>query len=257
MRRTALLLAAFGLFSFGAAASADEVHRERVHFEPGTTGTTIRDRITGRDSIEYMLGVRAGQVMHVVLEDRRRTLYFNVFAPGAAPGRDAALYTSDSAGNRAEIRLATSGDHMIQVYQVRAAARRGERSEFTLRVSVTGGEGHAAAPAPAASHAADARVAGTPFHATGNIPCARAAGQPMGQCRFGVVRAGRGAAEVTVFWPDGGSRVISFSGGRPTGFDLSQADGNVRPQVRKDADLFRITIGAQRFEIPEAVVSGG
>lgn len=252
MRHAALLLAALGLFALGPAAAAEEVHRERVHFEHGTSGTTIRDRITGRDSIEYMLGVSAGQVMHVTLEDRRRTLYFNVFAPGGVPGRDAALYISDSAGNRAEIRLAASGDHMIQVYQVCAAARRGERSEFTLRISVTGGEGHAAA-STAPSH--DARVAGTPFHATGTLPCARAAGQPMGQCRFGVVRRGPGSAEVTVFWPDGGSQVITFAGGRPTGFGGS--DGAARPEIRQEADLFRIAIGAQRFEIPEAVVSGG
>lgn len=250
MRRAASVIAVLGLLA-ALPAEADMVHRERVHFEHGTTGTTIRDRIAGGDSIEYGLGVRAGQVLRVTLEDRRGTLAFNIFAPGAVPGRDAALFIGSTGGNQAELHLAASGDHMIQVYQVRAAARRGERSDFALRIAVTGGG--AAAPAPTA----DARVAGTPFHATGTIPCAKAAGQPMGQCRFGVVRHGPGAAEVTILWPDGGSRVIGFTGGRPTAFGLTAADGAARPEVRKEADLFRIGIGAQRFEIPDAVITGG
>lgn len=239
MRRLACLFAAFGLLA--TTAAAETVHRERVHFERGATGTTIRDRIAGDDSIEYTLGAQAGQVLHVALEDRRNSVYLNVFAPGAVPGRDAALHRGEAEGNTAAIRLTATGDHVIQVFQVRAVARRGTRSDFTLRVSITGGEAHAAS-------SQDARVAGTRFHATGTVPCARAAAQPMAQCRFGVVRGGAGAAEVTIFWPDGGSRVIAFAGGRPTGAGLA---------ARKDGDLFRIAIGAERFEIPEAAITGG
>lgn len=109
-------------------------------------------------------------------------------------------------------------------------------------------------PSPAA---VDAKVPGTPFHATGDLPCARAAGQPMGRCRFGVVRTGNGSATVTVFWPDGGNRVVFFEAGGPAGFDRSQADGDIRMSVQHDGDLFRISIGQQRFEIVEAIVVGG
>jgi hypothetical protein len=62
---------------------------------------------------------------------------------------------------------------------------------------------------------------------------------------------------VTVFWPDGGSRVIFFENGIPANFDRSQADGNVRMIVNQNADLFTVTIGEQRFEIPDAVITGG
>jgi hypothetical protein len=103
----------------------------------------------------------------------------------------------------------------------------------------------------------DAVVPGTNFHATGMVPCARAAGQPMMQCRFGVVRCGGRSATVTVFWPDGGSRVIGFEAGRPVSFDRSSADGDARLSVEMNADLFMIRIGPQRFEIPEAVIAGG
>lgn len=109
--------------------------------------------------------------------------------------------------------------------------------------------------APASS--GDSLVAGTKFHATGSIPCARNAGQPMASCRFGVVRRDRGAADVTVFWPDSGSRVIVFKNVKPTSFDQSSADGEAKMTVSHNADLILITIGSQRFEIPEAVITGG
>lgn len=109
----------------------------------------------------------------------------------------------------------------------------------------------------APSSGRDAKVAGTGYHATGNIPCARAAGQPMGSCRFGVRREGGGSGSITVFWPDGGNRVIFFKNGTPSRYDESEADGGARMAVRREADLFRVRIGDQRFEIPEAVISGG
>ena len=78
----------------------------------------------------------------------------------------------------------------------------------------------------------DAVVAGTNFNATGQIPCARSAGQPMSQCRFGVTRRdGRGNGWIKVFWPDGGSRVIFFEDGTPTYFDKAEADGNAKMSV--------------------------
>jgi hypothetical protein len=97
----------------------------------------------------------------------------------------------------------------------------------------------------------DALVAGTPFHATGVIPCAQNEGQPTRPCRFGVVREGAGKASVTVFYHEG-RRVIRFDAGVPASSDAS---GSVA--FKKNADLFLISIGSERYEIPEAVVTGG
>ncbi len=236
------------LLAVSSAAIAQEVQRERVHFQRGHSDATIADHVRGSGSIEFTLGAQAGQTLAVRIGGSSNVA-FNVFEPGKRPGRDAAIFRGEVEGESAELRLAQDGDYMIQVFQNRAAARRGGRADFTLHVAITGG----AAAAPAG----DARVAGTNFNATGRIPCARTAGQPMGQCQYGVVRRGPGAADVTVTWPDGGNRVIVFERGRPSGFDQSQADGNARLTSSKEADLFRIRIGAQRFEIPEAVIDGG
>ena len=67
----------------------------------------------------------------------------------------------------------------------------------------------------------------------------------MAICKFGVVRSNGGKAEVTIFWPGGGSRIIYFDKGAPASFDRSQADGDVRMSANSKADPFLITIGGK------------
>ncbi|HSM14618.1 MAG TPA: hypothetical protein VLA66_11180 [Thermoanaerobaculia bacterium] len=92
------------------------------------------------------------------------------------------------------------------------------------------------------------------FDAWGNVPCAQAPGQPMGQCEFAASRAGGGYATVVVEWPDGSSRAIYFRMGRPTGSDAS---GEAGFDARQEGDLHLVRIGDERYEIPDAVVHGG
>lgn len=95
------------------------------------------------------------------------------------------------------------------------------------------------------------------FDASGPLPCAFAAGQPMGQCEFGVARAGGGYATVVIKKPDGRTRAIFFRMGRPIGADVSESEGRHDFQATKDGDLHRIRVGNERYEIPDAVVFGG
>ncbi|MBS3650973.1 SH3 domain-containing protein [Pseudaminobacter sp. 19-2017] len=92
-------------------------------------------------------------------------------------------------------------------------------------------------------------------NAAGNadeIPCARHLGQPMTTCRASVERKGDGAADVTVFWPDGGTRVIFFRTGKPDG---SNAEGELT--YIREAQLNMIRIGAaERFEILDKLPFG-
>jgi hypothetical protein len=111
-------------------------------------------------------------------------------------------------------------------------------------------------PAPALSEGVDAKVKGTNYHATGNIPCAMTKGQPMNTCAFGVTRKGNGTADVTVKKPDGRSRVIFFQKGKAIGADVSQADPG-KFSASKESGLYMIRIGQERYEIPESVVFGG
>jgi hypothetical protein len=102
----------------------------------------------------------------------------------------------------------------------------------------------------------DAKVAGTNFHAIGNIPCAMATAQPMNQCAFGVTRQGQGNGRVTVTRPDGRKRVIVFEKGQATGYDASPSDRGTF-SVSREGDLTTVRIGEERYEIFDAVISGG
>lgn len=235
-----------------AASANDPVRNVRVHFERGTSGATLNGHVEGRETVEYRLGARQGQMMRVHLASRHTGVYFNVFEPGRRPGHDAAFFIGSTSGNQVEFRTAQSGDYLVQVYLIPAAARRGEGANYSIQFSIEGG----AAPA-APRNPPDAQVPGTNFQATGNLPCARERGQPMASCRFGVVREGNGNGRITVFWSGGGNRVIFFEDNTPMHYDESQADGGARMTVGHEADLYHVRIGNQRFEIPEAVMTGG
>ena len=88
--------------------------------------------------------------------------------------------------------------------------------------------------------------------AVSEIPCARYVGQPMTRCVASIVRLGDNAADVTVAWPDGGKRVITFRDGEPVG-------SNSRQEFRADREgnLNLIRVGlSERFEIIDAVAFG-
>lgn len=95
------------------------------------------------------------------------------------------------------------------------------------------------------------------FDASGPLPCAFAVGQPMEQCEFGVARAGGGYATVVVKKPDGRTRAIFFSMGRPIGADVAESEGRLEFRATKQGDLHRIHIGNERYEITDAVILGG
>jgi hypothetical protein len=93
---------------------------------------------------------------------------------------------------------------------------------------------------------------GEPFDATGLVPCAVHAGQPMRQCPFGVIRVGLGNAGLWVALGDETERHILFEGGVPV--TTNSADTLI---FEKAGDMFLIRVGDERFEVPEAVVTGG
>jgi hypothetical protein len=110
-----------------------------------------------------------------------------------------------------------------------------------------------AAPPRAASMPEGGPVGnGTPFDATGSVPCSTAAGQPTRPCLFGVVRDGPGNAGIWIGLGDGTERQILFERHVPVATDSGAA-----LSFDKKADLFLIRIGEERYEIPSAVLDGG
>jgi hypothetical protein len=246
--KSTLVAMAIGLVALSMSTFAVDSRDERVQFAPGTSGTTIKETITGYQTVNYKLVAKAGQTMVVELKTDNGANYFNIFAPGKGPG-DEAMFIGSTSGGRYEGMLPEDGEYTVQVYLMRSAARRDERANYTLSVGISGGAVGAVPPG-------DAKVPGTPYHATGEIPCAMVSGQPTGSCPFGVTPEGNGTGIVTVTKPDGRTRAIFFKNGNPTGYDQSQADPG-EFSAEKQGDLSVISIGQERYEIPDAVIFGG
>ena len=250
------LFAAVALVAAPSLAQSDIV-KHPVQFAKGKSGTTIKGSLTGDQTVDYTLRAAAGQTMTVKLSSAS-PVYHNVLPPGST---GEALFVGSRDGERSTTTLPASGEYTVRVYQMGNARSSGKRSMFTLEVAIAGGASAGAAPQATSEDDKMVEAAGRAgqgqFNATGKIPCAQAKGQPMGQCDFGVARAGGGTAAVSIMRPDGRKRVIFFKAAKAVAADLSQADGNMNFSVTKEADLYLIRAGNERYEIPEAVIYGG
>lgn len=85
----------------------------------------------------------------------------------------------------------------------------------------------------------------------GGIPCARNVGQPMTRCQISVAHTGSESA-VTVTWPDGGTRVITFHDGVPANSD---SPGEFRFTREGTLNMIRIGV-SERFEITDQLALG-
>ena len=234
------------------------IKTQQVQFAKGSSGATVKGSITGDGAADYKLRARAGQTLKVKISGGKATPYFNVLPPGST---GEAIFIGSRDGDTAALTLPADGEYTIRVYQMGNAKSSGRSTAFTLDVSITGGA-QAGGGAPAASGAdalsdATGRAGEGKFNATGKMPCAQAPAQPMGQCDWGVARAGGGTAAVMVKLPDGRKRFLFFEKGKATGADLSQADGDMTFRATKEGDLFKIQAGKERYEFPEAVITGG
>jgi hypothetical protein len=231
------------LSTSGEALRGQDIRTERVSFRKGASSATVEGSIAGRETVDYLLNVRAGQYLNVSMASGNGGVYFNIMEPGE---EYVAIYNGSTSGNQFEGTTAKSGDYRIRVYLMRGA--QDSRANYRLEMIVSG-SGHSGT-------SGDAMVAGTDYNATGMVPCKMAGGAPTGSCDFGVIRQGNGSGMVTITKQDGRTRTIYFENGKATGYDQSQAD-RAAFRATKESDLYIIHIGEERYEIPEAVIYGG
>lgn len=211
-----------------------------VHFERGASSAVIKGSVTGYETIDYTLGARAGQTMAVNLETAHGANYFNVLPPGS----ETALFVGQIDGNEWSGILPQDGTYRVRVYLMRSAARRNEKADFSLEVSIMG--------TPVSAH--DAKVAGTEFHATGLTRCSVGTdAKGSATCDFGVIRHGLNDAEVHISTPGGDKRVLVFKGESVTARDKSLKVSSV-----KQGDEWEVSVNDfEYFIIPEAIINGG
>ncbi|HEY6133656.1 MAG TPA: hypothetical protein VIW70_06740 [Rubrivivax sp.] len=223
------------------AAAADTITTKPLQFAKGASSATVRGTVKGYDSVDYKLRARAGQTMKVALKTGNASNYFNVLPPGS---NDVAIFIGSTSGSEYVGVLPTDDEYTIRVYLMRNAARRNESADYTLSVSITGN-----------ASAGDAKVSGTPYHATGKLPCSMG-NAPAGsqQCDFGVIRGQRGHAEVEVTPAGGLKRVLIFDGGKVA--VGGSAGGKLK--AGKSGDTWNVEVNDhEHYLVPEAVINGG
>lgn len=246
-----LLSAVFFTLVTGEAGAREDIKVERVRFEPGTNSATIESSITGYEVVDYVLGVRQGQYMNVSMATDNSASYFNILAPGED---QVAMFIGSINGNQYEGILPESGEYKIRVYMMRSAARRNEVANYRLEMIITAADKKPEGAAPVEpTPAIDAKVKGTPYHATGQISCSMgAAPQGSAQCDFGVIRGESGNAQVYVTPPGGFERILIFNGEKV----ISKEDAQV--QAQKSGDLWLIDVNDyEHYRVPDAVITGG
>jgi len=225
------------LCSVDALAGEPSSHEQRIHFTQNNHGvmrTVIDDHIKGRNILDYLVFMNQGQQMNIHMVGNHHSNYFNVLAPhqDGLPLFNGAIH-----GNEYKGVAEYSGDYRIRVYLMRNAARRKEIAYFRLDIRVS------------------KENDGVSSGASGNIPCAQFSGQPTRACHFKVRRDDEGGAMVTIRKPNGDTRVILFHQGVPS--LKSQGKHSIALKVRREYDLYFIRVGQERYEIPEAVITGG
>lgn len=248
MIRKVILLSILFNFMAGALFASDDIRVERVQFEQGKDSAIIESSITGYNTIDYVLGARQGQSMKVSMVTNNTASYFNILESGED---QVAMFNGSINGNHYEGQLPETGDYKIRIYLMRSAARRNETAKYTLTVSITGSAEAAQPMGPAP--ATDAKVKGTPYHATGQLPCSMGdAPQGSMQCDFGVIRGEPGNAQVHVTPPGGFERVLTFIGEKVT------SEGSTLFKASKSGDIWLIDVNEyEHYWIPDAVIIGG
>jgi hypothetical protein len=133
--RKTLLLAALIAFATSTAFAQDDIRTEQVHFKPGASSATIKGKIKGYETVDYVLEASKGQQMNVSMATDNPSSYFNVLAPGES---EVAMFVGSTSGNQFEGSLPKSGAYKIRVYMMRNAARRDEVANYRLEMIVTG-----------------------------------------------------------------------------------------------------------------------
>jgi hypothetical protein len=236
-------------------ALAQAPRQQRVSFKPGTASATLNGSITAQESIDYVLGARAGQTMTVAFKATNGASSYNVLPPGS----EAAIAIGETVGPTWSGTLPVDGDYRVRVFLQRSAGRRGESTSFTLTVGITGTAARGVSATGATT--GDAVVAGTPYHATGHVPCSVGTdARGSSQCSFGVIR--RSSGEADVYLADPGFdvtihktqlRILKFVGARVTSANATE---KVTAERRGDEWLVSVN-GFRYYTIPDAVIVGG
>lgn len=117
-----------------AGLCAHPVAAERIDLK-GTHELVIREGvIQGDEFVDYVVSTEPSQTLSVDIKTSNPSAYFNILPSWS----EQAIFIGSSKGTVADVVVRTGGDHILRVYLMRAAARRGETAEYSIGVSLGG-----------------------------------------------------------------------------------------------------------------------
>ncbi|WP_434643641.1 DNA breaking-rejoining protein [Klebsiella sp. I138] len=126
------LICAGCLFAPLSAIAGYKINTIPVHFDKGTSGTSIKNTVSGADVKDYTLVVKAGQLMHVAMKSQWPHPYFNIINPA-----NETIFNGSMTEGAFEQRLETNGKYTVRVYQMGGARDEGKTSPYELDLKVT------------------------------------------------------------------------------------------------------------------------
>jgi len=110
--------------------AASQKPPQRIRFERGKSSAMIHGHIAGFDAQDYVVAAKTGQQMDIRLKASNPETYFVLYSIN---GRATDMNETD----HYSLETTESGDYVIRVFMMRAAARRkGAASDFTLTISI-------------------------------------------------------------------------------------------------------------------------
>lgn len=214
-----------------------QIITKKVAFPVGKSSTIIQGSIAGDQTMDYTIGANQGQKLNVTLTNKSKDSYFNVLPPGS---QGEAIFIGQNDGNKCSIVLPSTGTYKIRVYQMRSAARRGEKASYSLSVSI-----------PSSSKSGDAKVSGTNYNATSIVRAA--IGSNPTTANVGVIRF-KGGGEIHTTLPNQKKRIFVFSKG-----EWSCKSANcVLTFAKISSDEWELIVNkSEKYYIPDAVIFGG
>ncbi|MCC0001558.1 MAG: SH3 domain-containing protein [Methylobacteriaceae bacterium] len=132
--RTARLAACLVLstsLACGASLAKEESRTVRLTFKDGRASAS--DAIRGYEYVDYVFPAGASESLEVELKTANTATYFNLLAPGQ---KEVAFFIGSTSGKRFAGKAPSSGDYTARVYMMRSAARRGEKANFRLAITL-------------------------------------------------------------------------------------------------------------------------
>ncbi len=112
----------------------DAERRVRVTFAEGKATRSFEDRISDFEAVSYVIPLRQGQSLHVVLATNNASNCFDIHAPN----RPKPVYVGGDSGTDYKLLVQAPGDYIVRVFLLRLAARDGQSADYTLELTVTG-----------------------------------------------------------------------------------------------------------------------